>query len=59
MNMASAQRELMQIETDARETRVRLGEAQETEQQAGLESEAMARRLEWQKNQLKSVAIRG
>src|SRR5690606_13064046 len=39
-------------ETDARESRVRLGEAQETEQQAGLESEAVARQLEWQKNQL-------
>lgn len=50
-----AQRELMQIESDARETRVRLGEAQETEQQAGLESEAMARTLEWQKSQLSQL----
>jgi chromosome segregation protein len=50
--LAAAQRDLAQAETDARETRVRLGEAQETEQQAGLESEAVARQLEWQKNQL-------
>lgn len=50
--LAAAQRELAQAETDAREARVRLGEAQETEQQAGLESESMARQLEWQKNQL-------
>jgi len=50
-----AQRELMQIESDARETRVRLGEAQETEQQAGLESEAMLRQLNWQKSQLSQL----
>ncbi len=50
--LAAAQRELAQAETDAREARVRLGEAQETEQQSGLESESMARQLEWQKNQL-------
>jgi len=50
--LANAQRELVQAETDARETRVRLGEAQETEQQAGLESESTQRQLEWQKNQL-------
>src|SRR5690606_29553278 len=50
--LAAAQRELASAETDARESRVRLGEAQETEQQAGLESEAVARQLEWQKNQL-------
>jgi len=37
---------------DARESRVRLGEIQETEQQAGLESESTQRQLEWQKNQL-------
>lgn len=53
--LAEAQRELMQAETDAREARVRLGEAQETEQQAGLESEAMARQLEWQKSQLSQL----
>ena len=44
--------ELAKVETDAREARVRLGEAQETEQQAGLESESMTRQLEWHKNQL-------
>jgi chromosome segregation protein len=49
---ASAQRELAQADTDAREARVRLGEGQETEQQAGLESESTQRQLEWQKNQL-------
>ncbi|MBI5825213.1 MAG: chromosome segregation protein SMC [Chloroflexi bacterium] len=49
--LAAVQRELAQAETDAREARVRLGECQETEQQAGLESESMARQLEWQKNQ--------
>jgi chromosome segregation protein len=50
--LAAAQREQAQAETDAREARVRLGEIQETEQQAGLESEAVTRQLEWQKNQL-------
>ncbi|WKZ41911.1 MAG: chromosome segregation protein SMC [Anaerolineales bacterium] len=50
--LAAAQRDLASAETDARESRVRLGEAQETEQQAGLEAEAVARQLEWQKNQL-------
>ena len=50
--LAAAQRELVQAGTDAREARVRLGEAQETEQQAGLESESMTRQLEWQRNQL-------
>jgi chromosome segregation ATPase len=53
--LAAAQRDLAQAETDAREARVRLGEAQETEQQAGLESEAVARQLEWQKNQLEQL----
>lgn len=53
--LAAAQRDLAQAETDARETRVRLGEAQETEQQAGLESEAVTRQLEWQKNQLEQL----
>ena len=42
----------MQAESDAREARVRLGETQENEQQAGLESESTQRQLEWQKNQL-------
>ncbi|MBK8822128.1 MAG: AAA family ATPase [Anaerolineales bacterium] len=50
--LAGAQRELSQADTDAREARVRLGECQETEQQAGLESESTQRQLEWQKNQL-------
>ena len=53
--LAVAQRELAQAETDAREVRVRLGECQETEQQAGLESESMARQLEWQKNQFEQL----
>jgi len=50
--LAGAQRELAQAEIDARESRIRLGETQETEQQAGLESESTQRQLEWQKNQL-------
>jgi len=50
--LAGAQRELAQADTDSREARVRLGECQETEQQAGLESESTQRQLEWQKNQL-------
>ena len=50
--LTEAQRELAQADTDAREARVRLGEIQETEQQAGLESELTQRQLEWQKNQL-------
>jgi len=54
---AGAQRELMQADTDAREARVRLGEIQETEQQAGLESESAQRQLEWQKNQLAQLQI--
>ncbi len=53
--LEEAQRGLTQAETDAREARVRLGEVQETEQQAGLESEAMARQLEWQKSQLSQL----
>jgi chromosome segregation protein len=50
--LTNAQRELNQMEIDARESRIRLGELQEQEQQAGLESEAMTRQLEWQKSQL-------
>lgn len=50
--LANTGHELSQAETDAREARIRLGEAQETEQQAGLESESTGRQLEWQKNQL-------
>jgi chromosome segregation protein len=50
--LAGAQRELMQAESNAREARIRLGESQGTEQQSGLESESAQRQLEWQKNQL-------
>jgi chromosome segregation protein len=50
--LAAAQRELTQADTDAREARVDLGEIQENEQQAGLEAESTQRQLEWQKNQL-------
>ncbi|HMV96668.1 MAG TPA: chromosome segregation protein SMC, partial [Anaerolineales bacterium] len=53
--LAGAQRELAQADTDARESRVRLGEIQETEQQAGLESESTSRQLEWQKKQLEQL----
>lgn len=53
--LAQAQRELTQAETDAREARIRLGEMQEHEQQASLESEATARQLEWQRNQLSQL----
>lgn len=52
-----AQRELSQMEIDAREARIRLGELQEREQQAGLESEAMIRQLEWQKSQLNQLTL--
>ncbi|HCK67039.1 MAG TPA: chromosome segregation protein SMC [Anaerolineae bacterium] len=54
--LTGAQRELNQMEIDARESRIRLGELQEQEQQAGLESEAMIRQLEWQKSQLNQLA---
>ncbi len=53
--LTDAQRELSQAETDARESRIRLGECQETEQQAGLESESTQRQHEWQKNQLSQL----
>lgn len=56
-DLSHAQRELTQLEIDARESRIRLGEAQETEQQAGLESEAVTRQLEWQKNQLNQLTV--
>lgn len=55
-DLSNAQRELMQLEIDAREARIRLGEVQETEQQAGLESEAVFRQLEWQKSQLSQLS---
>ncbi len=53
--LAAAQRERTQSELDVREARVRLGETQESEQQAGLESESTRRQLEWQKTQLEQV----
>ena len=43
--------ELMESSDAVRETRVRLDEAEENEKQAGLESEAKRRELEWQKSQ--------
>lgn len=54
-DLSAAQFELNQLEIDARESRIRLGELQETEQQAGLESEAVIRQLEWQKSQLSQL----
>lgn len=50
--LKEAQRELNQMEIEARESRINLGELQEREQQAGLELEAMTRQLEWQQSQL-------
>jgi len=49
--ITDAQRELSQIESVVRESRIRLEEAQASEQQAGLESEAGRRQLEWQRSQ--------
>jgi chromosome segregation protein len=46
-----AQRELTESSNAVRETRVRLDEAEENGKQAGLESEAKRRELEWQKSQ--------
>jgi chromosome segregation protein len=46
-----AHRELAESSAAARETRGRLAEAEEYEKQAGLESEAKHRELEWQKSQ--------
>jgi chromosome segregation protein len=51
VKITGAQRELAQAESAAREARLHLDEAQGREQQAGLESEAARRQLEWQKNQ--------
>ena len=51
VRIAEAGRELAQSEGAVREARVRLDEAQGSEQQAGLESEAARRQLEWQKSQ--------
>jgi len=50
-----AQRDFALAETEAREARVRLGEMQEAEQQAGLESEAAQRQAAWQKNQAEQL----
>ena len=49
--IADAQRELGDASNAVRETRVRLAEAEENEKQAGLESEAKRRELDWQKSQ--------
>jgi len=49
--IANAQQELVQAEGATREARLRLDEALGSEQQAGLESEAARRQLEWQKSQ--------
>ena len=46
-----AQREAAESSDAVRGTRLRLDEAEETEKQAGLESEARRRELEWQKSQ--------
>ena len=53
--ITDAQRELDRAVTAAREARVRLDEAQGSEQQAGLESEAAHRQLEWQKSQFSQL----
>jgi chromosome segregation protein len=50
-DISSAHTELSQAERAAREARVRVEEAQDAEKQAGLESEAARRQLEWQKSQ--------
>ena len=53
------QNELIEAGNAVREARLRLGEAEESEKQAGLESEARRRDLEWQKSrqiQLKAEA---
>lgn len=44
-------RDLAESSNAVRESRVRLGEAEENEKQAGLESEARHRELEWQRSQ--------
>jgi len=49
--IADAQRGQVQAEGAARESRLRVGEAQGNERQAELESEAARRQLEWQKSQ--------
>ena len=49
--IAGVQQELAQADGAAREARLRLEDAQRIAQQAGLESEATRRQLEWQKTQ--------
>jgi len=49
--ITEAQRELSGAESVVRETRVRLDEAEGSEKQTGLESEATRRELDWQKSQ--------
>jgi len=55
--MADAQRELVQADGAARESRVKADEAQSNEQQAGLESESTRRQLEWQKTQMEQMQV--
>lgn len=53
--LAAGQRELAQAEDEAREKRLRVDEAQASEQQAGLEAESARRGLEWHKDQLSQL----
>ena len=55
--IAIAQRELAQAETAVREARVRVGEAQGTEQQAELALEAARRQLDWQRSQHSQLEV--
>lgn len=50
-----AQREQAQAESAARESRIKVDEAQGFEQQAGLESESIRRKWEWQKSQYEQL----
>jgi len=50
--LVGKQSEAGTAENEARESRVRLGEAQEAEQQAGLELESARRQLDWHNSQL-------
>ncbi|MBI4761255.1 MAG: chromosome segregation protein SMC [Chloroflexota bacterium] len=50
--LREAQRNWLEAAEAARRARVSVGEAEELEKQAGLESEAKRRELEWQKSQL-------
>lgn len=50
-NISHARAELSQAEGAARDARLRVDEAEESERQAELESEAARRQLEWQKSQ--------